>query len=220
MTAFIHDGNAFRQSFEATALAVTDLFSLCGPSLDAGPLGEGDDRFGFSVTGRQQRPAEFLQAWLDLMRVTFEPSPPGTMFLNSNWDFVSANVPAGPFALGYLSVLGEEGEDVAVVAQRCIGSRMRELGYGFERAQATFVSVVFGEQLRGRKLRVCRQAQEVFGGGFRLEAAMAAIESVALGQGYEASAGDVFVGTAYDASIPADRLRISVWMYSEISAVK
>lgn len=43
-----------------------------------------NDKPLFGVSGQFDRPNEFLQTLLDMVRVFFEPDPPGTFFLNAN----------------------------------------------------------------------------------------------------------------------------------------
>ena len=64
-----------------------------------------DDKPLFGVSSQFDRPNEFLQTLLDMLRVFFEPDPPGTVFLNANPCFLYDAMPEKPVQLGYASVL-------------------------------------------------------------------------------------------------------------------
>ena len=49
---------------------------------------EEDGKCLFQVAGQFKRPGDFLQCLLDMLRIMFEPNPPGTWLLNSNPDFI------------------------------------------------------------------------------------------------------------------------------------
>lgn len=57
----------------------------------------------FQVSSKYERPREFFQCMLDMIRIVFEPSPPGTMLLNANPCFIFDAIQQSQFRLGYLS---------------------------------------------------------------------------------------------------------------------
>lgn len=55
----------------------------------------------FEASGQFNRPNDFLQCLLDMLRIMFEPEPPGTFYLNANPDFIYEEIDGAPFRLGY-----------------------------------------------------------------------------------------------------------------------
>lgn len=163
----------------------------------------------FSVVANRERPAEFLQCWLDLLRVVFEPNPPGTMYLNSNWDFVCDAVPQEPFRLGYLTLaLPGTGPAAATQLGEQLRVRAAHLGYDVQNSYGTFVCMSMGPAAFRNSLSSTSALQAVFGAGLSAGEALVAIFTAdALDS---RSAGRVHVGTALDASLPPDLMRGSL----------
>jgi hypothetical protein len=198
---------------------MTELFAQCEPAVDSTPLEE-DEFFGFRVVGRQQRPAEFLQCWLDLVRVVFEPALPGTMFLNSNWDLLTAAVPERPFKLGYVSVTGDIGESgVTGFCSRYLLPRAAELGVALYGAVGCFAALCVGDELYKQRVALNRELQRVFGAGFAVEVAFGALSSAAAGDPILPTSQEVaHAGIALDASVGPGVVRLSLWLLEPLSA--
>ncbi|MDQ6965587.1 MAG: hypothetical protein Q9M23_01535, partial [Mariprofundaceae bacterium] len=64
----------------------------------------------FQVSGQFERPTEFLQTLLDMIRVNFETYIFGTFQLNSNMGFMYDEIPDAPFQLGYVSITSENNQ--------------------------------------------------------------------------------------------------------------
>lgn len=92
----------------------------------------------FEVTQQFDRPAEYLQTLLDLIRIIHEPYPPGTLLLNANLGFVLEEIPVLPFRIGYLSVTSLPGETTAELHVRAVAPKLAELGYDMADAYASF----------------------------------------------------------------------------------
>jgi hypothetical protein len=215
MSSCIRHPARFRQQLELAMCAITQLFAQCEPAAATGADRiEDDDLFGFRVVGQQQRPAEFLQCWLDMVRVLFEPAPPGTMFLNSNWDLITAAVPGAPFRLEYLSVSGSAEGGVAAFIERSVEPRAAELGCSLSEAEACFTALCVGEELFERRVSLNKELQRALGAGFTVDGAMRAISQAAHGSDAALAAErQVHAGVTLDRQLRAGGMRISAWLF-------
>lgn len=173
---------------------------------------EDDDKVLFGVSSQFDRPNEFLQTLLDMLRVFFEPDPPGTLFLNANPCFLYEALSDQPVQLGYVSVLSEPGESFSSMLNEKIFPRLTELGY-----QAGYSSAFFA---------ICRGSDRggriKFGDELICEAGMALQANISVDEAwgglYSAIKGEApaflkrhYVGASFDQSL-GDRLRVSVWL--------
>lgn len=208
MSSIVHDPEEFKRQF---AGLVSSFGGFLAAASTARETSTDDDDYCFALASRLERPTEFLQSLLDLLRVTFEPRPLGTMQLNSNWDFVYAAVPDRPFRLGYLSVLSEPGESVPDFVQGPLRRRMEHLGYGFGEAIASFVSVCVGADLY--TLRMNADVLRTFGAGFRVDEVLAAIQEQARGEdGAMPASHAIHAGLSLDEGLATGRIRCSCWL--------
>jgi hypothetical protein len=209
VTAYILHPSEFGDQFAAVAASLARMLGQCGTATSGA---DSTEQCCFELTGRQERPLEFLQSTLDLLRVLYEPFTPGTFQLNSNWDLVRDSVPAQPFRLGYASVLGEPDETIASMAQGCVARRLCALGYVLDGALATFVSVSAGLARFDKPLNLMREVQAAFGAGFTAAQVLAQIEDVSAGVGIVRAEGCVHAGLARDEALER-RLRVSLWTF-------
>ncbi|MBK6008685.1 hypothetical protein JJB11_21500 [Ramlibacter ginsenosidimutans] len=215
MSSRIRRSVSFREQLELSMCAMTRLFAQCEPAAPIGsaPL-EDDDLFGFRVVGQQQRPSEFLQCWLDMVRVIFEPAPPGTMFLNSNWDLITAAVPEAPFRLQYLSVSSGSADGATALIKRHLEPRALELGCPISEAVACFAALCVGEELYERRMSLNKELQGTLGGGFTVDEALVAISEVAHGRDAARRAErQAHAGVTLDRQLSAGVMRISAWLF-------
>lgn len=172
-----------------------------------------DDKPLFGVSSQFDRPNEFLQTLLDMLRVFFEPDPPGTFFLNANPCFLYDAMPDKPVQLGYASILGDPGESFLAMVDNKIFPRLTELSYQQEVHSSAFFAICRGPD-RGGRIK--------FGDDLLCEAGMALKANISVneawGELYSAIEGEspVFskqncVGISFDESL-GDRLRVSVWL--------
>ena len=133
----------------------------------------------FQTAGQFSRPTEFLQTILDLVRIIYEPYPPGTLMLNSNWDFVMDALPSTPYRIGYLSMVSRPGEDIATFTARALATRMTRYGYSCADAVATYFMVTVG---RSRSiLRTSADVLKQFGAGMTADEALTSIATAVFG---------------------------------------
>lgn len=172
-----------------------------------------DDKPLFGVSSQFDRSNEFLQTLLDMLRVFFEPDPPGTVFLNANPCFLYDALPDQPIQLGYASILGDLGESFSVMLNSKIFPRLTELGYQQEAYSSGFFAICRGPE-RGGRIK--------FGDDLLCEAAMALQANISVEEAwgglYSAIEGEPrafskqnCVGISFDESL-GDRLRVSVWL--------
>lgn len=95
----------------------------------------------FQAAGQFERPQQFLQTLLDLVRIIFEPTPHGTLLLNSNIGFVLGEIVNTHFRLGYLSAIRTPGESASEFHRRVIAPQTLALGYGDVIPHAVFLMV-------------------------------------------------------------------------------
>ena len=172
-----------------------------------------NDKPLFGVSSQFDRPNEFLQTLLDMLRVFFEPDPPGTFFLNANPCFLYEVLSDKPVQLGYASVLSDPGESFSSMLNEKIFPRLAELGYQREACSSAFFAICRGPD-RGGRIKfnddLLNEAAVV------LEANISVAE--AWGGLYSAIEGEPrgfpkqnCAGISFDESL-GDRLRVSVWL--------
>ncbi|MDG4597566.1 MAG: hypothetical protein P9F75_18085 [Candidatus Contendobacter sp.] len=172
-----------------------------------------NDKPLFGVSSQFDRPNEFLQTLLDMLRVFFEPDPPGTFFLNANPCFLYDAMPDKPVQLGYASVLGDPGESFSAMLDEKIFPRLAALGYQQETFSNGFFAICRGPD-RGGRIK--------FGDELLCEAAMALQANISVDEAwgglYSAIEGKPrgfpkqnCAGISFDESL-GDRLRVSVWL--------
>lgn len=174
---------------------------------------EDDDKVLFGVSSQFDRPNEFLQTLLDMLRVFFEPDPPGTLFLNANPCFLYEVLSDKPIQLGYASILGEPGESFSSMLHEKIFPKLAELGYQQETYSSACFVICRGPD-RGGRIK--------FGDELICEAGMALQANISVEEAwgglYSTIKGESpaflkrhYVGASFDQSL-GDRLRVSVWL--------
>ena len=172
-----------------------------------------DDKPLFGVSSQFDRPNEFLQTLLDMLRVFFEPDPPGTVFLNANPCFLYEALSDQPVQLGYASILGEPGESFSAMLDNRIFPRLTELGYQQEADSSAFFAICRGPE-RGGRIKfsdplIC-EAEIILQAGTSVEEAWGGLYSAVKGES-PAFSKKHYVGVSFDESL-GDRLRVSVWL--------
>lgn len=172
-----------------------------------------DDKPLFGVSSQFDRPNEFLQTLLDMLRVFFEPDPPGTFFLNANPCFLYEGLPDKPVQLGYASVLGDPGESLSNMVDNKIFPKLTELGYQQGVYSSAFFAICRGPE-RGGRIKfsdplIC-EAEIVLQAGTSVDEAWGGLYSAIKGES-PAFLKKHCVGVSFDESL-SDRLRVSVWL--------
>ena len=162
-----------------------------------------EQKTGFEASGQFERPHEFLQSLLDMARVSFEPEPPGTFFLNSNMDFLYDGIPSAPFRLGYASVLSEAGEPFAGFWKGNVALHIAKCGYDLDKATALYAAVTTGNERYGTEF--ITEVSAVLDCGF---SASEALDLLASGN----TEKTVHAGYCLDDAI-GKRIRLSIWFF-------
>lgn len=174
---------------------------------------EDSDKPLFGVSSQFDRPNEFLQTLLDMLRVFFEPDPPGTFFLNANPCFLYEGLPDKPVQLGYASVLGDPGESLSDMVDNKIFAKLAELGYQQDVYSSAFFAISRGPE-RGGRIKfsdplIC-EAEIVLQAGTSVDEAWGGLYSAIKGES-PAFLKKNCVGVSFDENLD-DRLRVSVWL--------
>ncbi len=106
-----------------------------------------EDLVAFDISSRNiERPHQFLQVLLDVIRMNYEPEPLGTTLLNSNICFLYDAIPCQPFELAYLSLVSEPDESFGDFWEKTIEPYARALGCDLNGADSLFVICSTGEK--------------------------------------------------------------------------
>lgn len=177
---------------------------------------EGDLPYAFQAASQYERPRDFQQSLFDMLRVIFDPDPPGTFLLNGNYGLLLDAVPVTPFRLVYLSEIGRPGESVADLKERVLDARCVALGLDGG-IGPLFGAVCVGQGSLFQQARVCLP---LFGAGFSVTQALGEIAreaGIAVFPDTVDSPG-CHMGFAIDPAL-GDRARVSLWRFCGRAAV-
>lgn len=184
----------FSQELSAAAQHLHRFFG----AFKGGSVEPGDDP-AFQVTEVFDRPTEFLQCLLDVMRVNFEPHAPGTLFLNSNIELISEGVRPDGFSLGYGSLVSGSGAELGSFWESEVLSHLDACGCDLTQVHALYVIITTGpERFESALVNAAGAALERTAGHDRRQAGEGGIESF---------------GLCVDPAL-GDRLRVSVWAFA------
>lgn len=171
----------------------------------------------FQVSGQFERPGEFLQVLLDMLRTLYEPNVLGTFHLNANPGFIFEALPDQSFRLGYATLISDPGESFSAFLQSKLLPRLAELGYQLSTCTAAFFAVCFGtdvtHQWNPRMVEMVIEAKNALHAGFSLDEAIRLIASEFSGD-EPAPRKQVYAGYAMDEAL-GERFRASVWLIDE-----
>lgn len=173
----IRSSQQFKEKLKGVMGGVYELLE-CAREYDLKPVDEnGVTRYAedvgkcsFQVSGQYERPAEFLQTLLDIVRADFEPSPLGTFFLNSNMEFIYDAIPDRPFQLAYASLVSEDGQSFVSFFQDAVQPHLKRCGYNASQFSAMFVVASTGRERYGVKFTA--EISRALGSGFSTNEAM------------------------------------------------
>lgn len=216
----VTDTSAFAQQFYKVMDSIYDLMELAqedqpeAPDPNSGiftlPV---EAKIPFNVSGRYERPTEFLTSLLDIVRVNFEPNFFGTFLLNANMDFVQSHIPTHPFQLGYASITHEDIEnlDFEEFWNTTVQAHLARCGYLLSQANAAFVVVSTAGEHSGMKL--IKKVAGAVTVGVTVDQALDSIASNIKHNKSEMT-HDFYTGFCIDESL-ANSLRLSIWMFNE-----
>lgn len=163
----------------------------------------------FQASWQFNRPSEYLESLLDIIRVNYEPQVLGTFFLNSNMKFLYNAIPIRPFQLGYISITSKPNkpfnsfwiEDVVPYIEKC--------GYSAEDASSIFVVASTGEENYG--IDFISNIQTTLNSGFSVDEALKLI-TASLCETVEKPTKKIYSGYCLDAALK-NKIRLSLWLF-------
>ena len=141
----IKSSEKFQEKLEEVMNGIGQLFEL-SKEHDLAPFDEDGVRAyyeesgkcPFQVSGQFDRPSEFLQSFLDIVRVNYEPYTMGSLLLNSNMCFLYEEVPSSPFQLGYVSLTSESEKGLSGFWNEDVIPYIDKCGYSLESVSAIY----------------------------------------------------------------------------------
>ena len=217
------DPPAFAEQLFAIMQGVATLMELApeppAPDVSPGPFDSILSELPpptFDLAKRFARPHEFLQCVLDMVRVNFEPNPPGTLFLNSNLDFLLQGIPSEPFRLGHVSLTGEADDDSPAFWRGQVVPKLQRCGYAVGAASALYAVVSTAPDKLSMRLIV--DVLETLDAGFTADEALGLMAGH-LPAAEDALRVDSYAGFCYDEAL-GDRLRLSLWLFMDAEPLK
>jgi hypothetical protein len=215
----IKDPAFFQQNLQSIMQDCYQLFELAKES-DLSPVSEdGVTRYfeesgkcGFQVAGQYERPSEFLQCLLDIIRVQYEPNPMGTLFLNSNIGFAYENMPASSFQLGYISLMSEAEKAFDNFWLEDVHPYITKCGYHFESAFSIFAVASTGHERYN--LMFLNEIADALQSGFSVEEAFGLLKAE-LHEDIDPPRKQVYSGYCLDEAL-GTRIRLSLWMFLDV----
>ena len=209
----ISQPSEFAESFQDLILATHRLLHSC-----TAPAGAVSQALCFETAQRLEQPIGFLQTLSDLLKVVFEPDPPGSMLLNSNWDLIVAGIPQERFRLAHLTVTSSPGQGLDDLLKSAVEPRLTALGYFEEEYLGIFIAVCL--PLEDTAMPALSAVQRFFRAGFSVESAIGAIRAVAAAED-EMPRPYAHAGVTRDTTLLPGQVRISVWCFlPETTAVQ
>ena len=212
----IRDAGQFSEKLQEAMNAINELLEL-SKEYELKPVGEdgarryyeNDGKCCFQVSGQYERPVEFLQALLDMIRVNFEPHPMGTFFLNSNMGFMYDAIPDEPFQLAYASLVSEENQSFSSFYENDVTAHLGRCGYDVETITAMFAVASTG---RARyKINFSGEISKLLNSGFSvsdgLDLLASELEAAASSPRKQTYAGYCLVPEL------GSRIRLSLWCF-------
>jgi hypothetical protein len=162
----------------------------------------------FQVAGQFKRPGDFLQCFLDMLRIMFEPNPPGTWLLNSNSDFILEEIGGNGFQLGYITGVSAPSEQLSDFYSRVIEPQMQENSYVLESAFATYAFITSGDKWTMKKVS---EISSFFDSGFSVDDAVQTLANGMNGKGVS-KRNRSFAGFSSDKAL-GKSMRFSMWIF-------
>lgn len=171
-------------------------------------IGE-DGKTCFQVSGQFDRPTEFLESLLDIIRVNYEPCVLGTFFLNSNIEFLYEGMPDSSFQLGYISITSEAGKDFCRFWEEDVTPHIVKCGYSIKDATAIYAVASTGIEKYGFDL--IEGVLEMLNSGFSVDEATCLLAS-SVCEEVDAPFKRIHSGFCLDSALE-DKTRLSLWLF-------
>ncbi len=216
MNKNVKDPVRFSEKLQEVMTGIYELFELAREHELSSVSEDGVTRYMeehgktcFQVSGQFDRPSEFLQTLLDIIRVNYEPCVLGTFFLNSNMVFLYDGVPEAPFQLGYISITSEVnkqfdlfwGEDVIPYIEKC--------GYSVKDASSIYAVASTGEEKYG--IDFIDNISTTLNSGFSVDEAVNLL-AASLCETTEEPTKQIYSGFCLDTALE-NKIRLSLWLF-------
>jgi len=223
----IENPKAWAEALNSTLASLYQVFDLAAERLLPPVINgcrvyyEETGKTCFQVSGQFERPGEFLQVLLDMLRMLYSPDVLGTFQLNANPSFIFDALPDKCFRLGYATLLSDPGESFSTFLQSKLLPRLADLGYQISTCTAAFFALCCGVSDPNpyeRMVELCTESSAALDTGFSLDEAISLIKSELDGDGLSPRK-QVYAGYAFDEAL-GERLRASVWLIKEPLALQ
>lgn len=162
----------------------------------------------FEVSGKYDRPSEFLQAFLDIIRVNFEPHALGTFFLNSNMVFLYDGIPEYPFHLGYISMTSKSNQEFSSFWDEDVIPYILQCGYSVDDTSTIYAIVSTGDKRYG--VGFMESIINKLNSGFSVDEAVGLL-STYINETMGRPEKDIYSGFCLDTSL-GNKIRMSIWL--------
>lgn len=170
---------------------------------------EESGKCGFQTANQYDRPSEFLQTLLDIIRVQYEPRPMGTFFLNSNIGFLFESVPKEPFRLVYTSLISCENETFESFYKNDVLPYLEKCGCDAEQITAMFAVASTGHERY--KVAFVQEVSQTLQSGFSVDEALRLLASE-MGSSIISPRKTTYSGYCVAPEL-GTRIRLSLWCF-------
>lgn len=163
----------------------------------------------FQVSGQFDRPSEYLESLLDIIRVNYEPCVLGTFFLNSNMGFLYDAIPDKPFQLGYVTITSIPNKQFNSFWKEDVVPYIKKCGYSIEDASSIFAVASTGEENYG--IDFIDNISTTLNSGFSVEEAVGLL-AASLCESAEEPTKQIYSGYCLDSALE-NKIRLSLWLF-------
>ena len=163
----------------------------------------------FQVSGQFDRPSEYLESLLDIIRANFEPHVLGTLFLNSNMTFLYNAISEAPFQLGYISITSESDKQFDLFWQDDVIPHINKCGYSVDDTSAIFAVASAGNKYYGMDFMTSVSTN--LASGFSVDEVIGLL-SASINETVKQPTKQVYTGDCLDEGLN-NRMRLSLWLF-------
>jgi hypothetical protein len=163
----------------------------------------------FQVSGQFNRPSEYLESLLDIIRVNYEPCVLGTLFLNSNMGFLYDAIPEKPFRLGYISITSKPNKQFNLFWKEDVVPYIEECGYSIQDASSIFAVATTGGE--NYSIDLIDNISTTLNSGFSVDEAVELMAAFVC-ETLEEPTKQIYSGYCLDAALE-DKIRLSLWLF-------
>lgn len=202
----------FKEKLQDVMKGIYELFELAkeynlSPVSENGVIRYCDRKTCFQVSRQYERPSEFLQAFLDIIRVNYEPAILGTFFLNSNMCFLYDGIPETSFQLAYASITSKQDKKFEAFWTEDVIPHIKECGYAIESASAVYAVVSTGKERYDIDFAV--EVSNMLNSGFSLDEAICLLKASIL-KNESQPIKEAYAGYCLDPAL-GRAIRVSLW---------